>query len=322
VCQAFAFVSYSDFRQIANGAEAGRADRLFRAAVSAFCALTRPSRREIAQLEDLTLPLFDAVSVDARRYVAAILSEIDHAPPELVRRLSDEPVAVAAPLLIRSKLLSDIDLIRLIARHGLPHARAIGRRAELNPTIAALVKALERPAIVETRPDDDASSHQPGGGAGKADIERVRQRLRGMMLSPPDPVVQGQSTSRNRAASFEKLVATALRGRVAYFQTALADLLGISFGKARSIVETKGYDALIPALRALDLEAEQAFLLTAAVRPGIFAQTEDIKRFLELYRLCHSETAREELRPWKRAAPGAAKPDTPAHAGSQALKAS
>ena len=46
-------MSSSDFRQIAISGETERADRLFRAAVSAFCSLTRPSRREIEQLERL-----------------------------------------------------------------------------------------------------------------------------------------------------------------------------------------------------------------------------------------------------------------------------
>ncbi len=123
--------------------EAGKAERLFRAAVSAFCSLTRPSRREIAQLEDLTLPLFDDVSVESRRYVAAALSECEYAPAALIRRLCEEPVDVAAPLLIRSPALSDVDLIALIGRHGLPHARAIARRRDLNPTIADLIRELQ-----------------------------------------------------------------------------------------------------------------------------------------------------------------------------------
>ena len=112
-------MSSSDFRQITIKGETLKAERLFRAAVSAFCSLTRPSRREIAQLEDLTLPLFDFVSVESRRYVAAALSECQYAPATLVRRLADETVDIAAPLLIRSNALSDIDLIALIGRHGL-----------------------------------------------------------------------------------------------------------------------------------------------------------------------------------------------------------
>ena len=77
---------------ITLGGDAPKRERLFRAAVSAFCSLTRPSRRDISQLEDLTLPLFDGVSPESRRYVAAALSECRYPPPNLVKRLCDEPL--------------------------------------------------------------------------------------------------------------------------------------------------------------------------------------------------------------------------------------
>lgn len=137
----------SDFRQIADQSQPARTDRLVRAAVSAYCALPRPSRRETAQLEDLVLPLFDTVSTEARRYVAAVLSELPNPPAKLVRKLCEQPVDVAAPLLIRSPALSDIDLLALISRHGIAHARAIARRSDLNPAIANLIRALERKAV-------------------------------------------------------------------------------------------------------------------------------------------------------------------------------
>ena len=108
-------MSGSDFRQITLGGDAPRRERLFRAAVSAFCSLMRPSRRDISQLEDLTLPLFESVSPESRRYVAAALSECRYPPPTLVKRLCDEPLEVAAPLLIRSTALADIDLLALVA---------------------------------------------------------------------------------------------------------------------------------------------------------------------------------------------------------------
>ena len=66
---------FSDFRQIATPNEAGKSEKLFRAAISAFCSITRPTRREVAQLEDLVLPLFDSVSADSRRYVARARGE-------------------------------------------------------------------------------------------------------------------------------------------------------------------------------------------------------------------------------------------------------
>ncbi len=308
-------MSASDFRQIAIGREAGKPERLFRAAVSAFCALPRPSRREIAQLEDLTLPLFDKVSVDARRFVAAALSDSEHAPLGLVRRLCDESVDIAAPLLIRSPLLSDVALIALIGRHGLPHARAIARRPNLNRAIADLIRVLERPRLVqpETMPRDgsktmpatsripttavsDDQTPSPGEAA-----ENVRRRLRAMMA----PNTERPMPAQSGLPAYARLKTTALTGNNAFFQTALADALDIDFRTARSITEKGGYSSLIDALKALDLPEEQAFLLAATVFPGQFGNAEAVRLFLERYRLLHRDVALDKVREWKAASLGA-----------------
>lgn len=275
--------------------------------MSAFCSLTRPSRREIAQLEDLTLPLFDSVSVESRRYVAAALSECEYAPTALVRRLCEEPVDVCAPLLVRSRALSDIDLIALIGRHGLPHARAIARRKDLNPTIAQLIKALEKPTLVRVRqpepiaevagdsaesaPTAPSPPKLPGSAA-----ENARRRLRSMM------VAEGEATSVNPfvgLATYGKLRETALTGNAAFFQTALADALDIDFSTARALTEQSSYLSLLAALRALDLSEDRAFLITVAVYPREFPHPQAIRIFLDRYRLLHHEAALEKLRGWK-----------------------
>lgn len=299
-------VSSSDFRQIAIRTEAGKAERLFRAAVSAFCSLTRPSRREIAQLEDLTLPLFDEVSVESRRYVAAALSECEYAPTALVRRLAEEPVEIAAPLLTRSNALSDIDLIALIGRHGLPHARAIARRKELNPTIAALIRALERPTLVKTRPPETVTRLTPKPEpVAKADTDRpvsgeaaenARRRLRSMMRPAGDTA--DVNTFLGQPA-YVRLRETALTGNAAFFQTALADALEIDFATARSVTGQSGYAALLAALRALDLSEDRAFLIAVAVHPGEFPHPQAIRLFLDRYRLLHREAALDKVRAWK-----------------------
>ena len=299
-------VSSSDFRQIAIRTEAGKAERLFRAAVSAFCSLTRPSRREIAQLEDLTLPLFDEVSVESRRYVAAALSECEYAPTALVRRLAEEPVEIAAPLLTRSNALSDIDLIALIGRHGLPHARAIARRKELNPTIADLIRALERPTLVKTRPPETLTRLAPKPEpAAKADTgrpvpgtaaENARRRLRSMMR--PTDASADVNTFLGQPA-YVKLRETALTGNPAFFQTALADALEIDFATARSVTGQSSYAALLAALRALDLSEDRAFLIAVAVYPGEFPHPQAIRLFLDRYRLLHREAALDKVRGWK-----------------------
>lgn len=274
--------------------------------MSAFCSLTRPSRREIAQLEDLTLPLFDNVSVESRRYVAAALSECEYAPAALVRRLCQERVDIAAPLLIRSRALSDVDLIALIGRHGLPHARAIARRKDLNQTIADLIKVLERPTLVRSQqPEATANAASENAEVVAADASRqeasdaaaetVRRRLRSMMRAESGtaigPFVEPQT--------YVKLRETALTGNAAFFQTALADALEVDFSTARTLTVSHNYTPLLAALRALDLSEDKAFLITAAIYPTEFPHPQAIRIFLDRYRLLHRDAALDRLRGWK-----------------------
>lgn len=311
-------MSSSDFRHITVGGEPARAERLFRAAVSAFCSLTRPSRREIAQLEDLALPLLDRVSVEARRYVAAALSECRHAPMALVRRLADEPVDVAAPLLIRSQALTDVDLIALIGRHGASHARAIARRPGLNPVLVRLVEAIESrsavpvaPAVpphapLAAEPVQDAAPMQPQPAQtavpGEA-AENARRQLRAMMR-PSGSGLAG-------IPAYAKLRDTALTGHRAFFQTALADALDIDFSVAGRIVASSSYASLCAAMKVLDLSAEQAFLVAAAVFPQHFGHPEGIRLFLTQYQTLHPEAALEKARAWKADAIAAALDSAP-----------
>ena len=310
---------------------------MFRAAVTAFASLTRPSRNEIAQLEDLALPLYDSVSADARRFVAAVLSEVESPPATLVRRLANETVDIAAPVLLRSNALTDVDLITLIGRHGFGHARVIAKRPGLNPTIAQLVKALARSekriALVETakQPDSEMkaqssatridSESQPltnGREAGAA-AEEIRAKLRSMML-PAAPVADEwpRIVLTPPPGLYAKLRDTALTGVRELFETALADALSIGFRQAQSITARSNCAELLAALKFLELAEEQAFLIAAAVHPQQLGHAEAIRLFLDRYRLIHREAAAEKVRGWKAATLATArKPQpptpTPAH---------
>ncbi|WP_051913902.1 DUF2336 domain-containing protein [Nitratireductor basaltis] len=164
-----------DFRQISYGSGRNNAERIFRAAISAFCCLPRPSRKEVQQLDDLTLGLYEAVSVSGLRFASSALSDCSPAPGGLVRRLCNESVDIAAPLLLRSPLLGDPDLIALIGRHGAGHARAIARRDSLNPVIAQLIGKIAQKADAAQKRDTPAPAPRP------TPIEEMRLRLRNLM---------------------------------------------------------------------------------------------------------------------------------------------
>ncbi|MGB3391698.1 MAG: DUF2336 domain-containing protein [Pseudaminobacter sp.] len=283
--------------------EAGKAERLFRAAVSAFCSLTRPTRQEITQFEDLALPLFQMVSVEARRFAAAALSECAYAPIALVRQLSNQPVDIAAPLIVRSPVLRDIDLIALIGRHGLAHARVIARRANLNPAISDLIRALENPKLVRLPSSRERS--RPAEGSGDSDnntpipgasAENARRRLRSMMLAP---TAAPQNEEKPHPASYATLRDAALTGNSGTFAAALADAIGIASSPPAPLAEASGYSSLMAVLRYLYLTEERAFLVMAAAFPGRFAHVEAIRAFLDDYRMIEPAAAESIVNQWK-----------------------
>lgn len=257
-----------EFRHLAHKHEAGRPDRLFRAAISAFCALTRPSRRDIVQLEELCLQLYDSVTTDTLRYVSAVLSECAVAPLTLIRRLADEAIDIAAPLLLKSAALSEVDLVGIIGRHGASHARVVAQRASLTPPVASLVEKTGN-RVEPIKPVQEAG----------AAAERTRESLRGMMR--PARTTTGTQAAPDEGALYEKLRATALTGSPSFFQTALADALEIDYRQARTIVSGADRQDLPRVLKALGLTQEQAFLLTSAIRPQDFGHAQAIRSYLD-----------------------------------------
>ncbi|MEP2458867.1 MAG: hypothetical protein ABJH80_04845 [Nitratireductor sp.] len=288
-------MSTADFRRIADRDQAGKAERLLRAAVSAFASLTRPSRREIHQLDQLAAPLFDKVPAETLRYVAAVLSESRYTPPALLARLCEQSADIAAPLLIRSPLLGDAALLGLIARHGLTHARVIKRRPRVHPTIVQVSRLLETTAA---RPPEQVAQTPVPASRGLADLARHRllqtmsdnENAATGALSPDSQVDEAHDDER-----FRKLRAAALAENREPFFRALAETVSLPYDTARMIARARTCDDLLVALRSLDLSEEQAFLLACAASPWRFPQRRNIRLFLEKFRSISREAARARV---------------------------
>lgn len=285
------FLSSSVFTPIAAGAGSrlARTEQLFHAAVSAFSALTRPSRAEITRIDDLTLPLLDHVSTAGKRFAAAAFSDSAYAPLGLVRRLCEESVDIAAPLLVRSPLLADTDLVALIGRHGAAHAKAIARRPDLHPAIASLIQLLQRekpeaaspmPETPEAKAPVGADPVVPAAASAGEATEGTRQKLRTMM---GDASNHRHAAAPNPRALFARLRDTALDAHRPLFETALADATGLSLDAARRIA-ADGANALPRALHALGLRAEEAFLIVAALHPEVLSGRDAVRAFLDCCR--------------------------------------
>ena len=309
-----------------------KSDRLFRAAVSAFCALTNASRHDAVRLDQLAMPLLPLVSDDSRRLAAASLSQCFPGPHGLVRRLAEEDIGISAPILVASPVLTDIDLIGLIGRHGLGHAGAIARRRNLNPNIVALIRALgvgeaatPEPLIITVQEPAPVAEIARAEAVPTAEIEPVadafeavmtaepgaaeyaaREALRAMMLpagarapSHAHPESAAQFDWSAARAAIPGIVETGLTGKAALFHTAIADAFDLDFATAIDVAEDIDTRRLAVALRAAEVSTAEAYLIAALAFPPRFATTASIRSFVGLYASLDLAQSRQEVISWR-----------------------
>ena len=140
-------------------------DAEVRAELAAKIARLMPdlSRTESAQIFALTVETLECLARDAVVSVRAVLAEeikhLDCVPRDLVRRLAeDAETLVAVPILEYSPLLSDADLMEIIAcaQTGAALA-AMARRTPVSEEVsAAIVKTLDIPAVATLLVNPDA----------------------------------------------------------------------------------------------------------------------------------------------------------------------
>lgn len=106
-----------------------------------FATDTVITARERALITDILQKLIDDVAVPVRRALAERLAEEATAPHEVVLALANDQIEVAAPILLKSEALLDVELIEIIRHRSLEHQLTIAmRRAVSEPVAEALVE--------------------------------------------------------------------------------------------------------------------------------------------------------------------------------------
>ena len=283
--------------------------------MTAFCAVTRPTRTEIAQLDDLTRPLFDATCDETRRYASAALCGCNHPPPCLIRRLCREPVETAAPLIVRSPAISDADLVSLIGSHGLPHARAIARRPNLNKAISDLLRLLGDPEtdrllnsrvvsdpVRDDDPTETGTTKPTARRISGLSAEQIRDRLKQMMLAssgePADTAWSG-SAENMVGATADRVFKLAMDADQNPFLDELARLLGIPHTQVKRLTREGALWDFMVALKALETPETMAFAITALTSAEEQRTIGSAKLFFRRYAGIRSELARRRVIGWR-----------------------
>lgn len=298
------------FRTLESGNPETRKDDILRAAITAFVGLTQPGKRDAIQIEDLTLSILPFTSESTRRFVAAALSDKHSVPPRLARRLCEEPADVCAPILLRSPVLTALDLVSIIGSKGISHARIIANRPFLpNPVIEALALVDDIPTrqrAAEGRTADQKDPLSNLANLKPVSVDAARDLLRQMMVQKDDRVETAPSAKPIQTVpSFlpreaaTKLIKLALREQEGLLVTALADMSGLPYPRALKLLRRPSASELTTLLKSFEIDGPSAFLICCAFYPQITASRQDTRLFLDMHDAMDVDEAAAMVQSWK-----------------------
>jgi Uncharacterised protein conserved in bacteria (DUF2336) len=143
--------AFSTFRVLNGDANILERDQLFRNMARLYSYVSdRCDDEQVAQYDEVLCQLAELVEVEARAHVAKLLAPLDRAPGMVVVKLANDTFEVAQPLLEFSNVLSDDDLIDIIANATEEHRVAIASRAVVPERVGeAIVEHGETASVVQ-----------------------------------------------------------------------------------------------------------------------------------------------------------------------------
>jgi len=109
----------------------------------------RMSEQERAHISDIMSKLVKEVEMSVRLSLSEKLSSNEQAPEELVTLLANDEIDVARPLLIKSRVLKDPDLLTIIERRSKEHMLAITERDSISPLVSDMLIELGDEDVME-----------------------------------------------------------------------------------------------------------------------------------------------------------------------------
>jgi hypothetical protein len=126
--------AFSSFRVLNGGENQAEREQLFRSMAQLFSYVSvRCDDEQVAQYDEVLCQLAELVEVEARAHVAQLLSTLERAPGTVVLKLANDDIEVARPL------LSDDDLIDIVARQSEEHRVAIASRVPIHERVGEAI---------------------------------------------------------------------------------------------------------------------------------------------------------------------------------------
>ena len=107
--------------------------------------LTEPDRQAMAAI---ILQLLNGIEATVREALAVHFADRADAPRELVAALARDEIGVAYPLLARSDVLRDADLIEVVLQRTMAHQLAVAARRSVSEPVSEALVATANPTVI------------------------------------------------------------------------------------------------------------------------------------------------------------------------------
>lgn len=170
--------------QLAQDTTAAGRTRLAQA-VSHFFEEQQLSHSEQHLASDILLNLIRQAEIDLRQALAERLAVQVTVPHELVVFLANDEESVASPVLLHSPLLTDVDLMYIIASKR-SHAKLIAQRDRISPMVADKLIDTRDPSVIMTLVDNQRAHLQKGSIKKLVKVALVSEELQAPLLRRPE----------------------------------------------------------------------------------------------------------------------------------------
>jgi len=116
------------------------------------------SERERSTMSDILRQLIHDVETSVRKHLAIRLSDEPNAPTELLSALANDNAEIAHPILMRSEVLRDPELIEIIRNRTLEHQLAIAMRSSVTPAVSDALIETDNQTVIERLLNNNGAS--------------------------------------------------------------------------------------------------------------------------------------------------------------------
>ncbi len=130
----------SELIALAHEPSSAKRRELLREVTDLFFVSGQPhSMRQLHLFDGVMETLASEMEQDVRAELAERVADATQAPMNLLRSLAADDIAVAAPVLTRSKALTEQDLLQVVNTKGQDHLRAVSQRSGLTESISDII---------------------------------------------------------------------------------------------------------------------------------------------------------------------------------------